>query len=106
MSSKTRRLRDDDLWQLLVGKGLCVTEQRMANLRERAKLRIPMSHPNLTKRFAGVGRDRTTIYLNLLSLTEAGLLVKLQIGDNVWRFELPNIESTEFGADSHGDLVP
>jgi Fur family transcriptional regulator, ferric uptake regulator len=101
MSSKTRLLRDDDLRQLLVSKGIRVTEQRMMILRELAKLRIPSSHPELTERLAGDGLDRATIYRNLLSLTEAGLLVKTQLGDNVWRFELPSMKSTEHGAHPH-----
>jgi Fur family ferric uptake transcriptional regulator len=101
MSSKTRLLRDDDLRQLLVGKGIRVTEQRMVILRELAKLRLPTSHPELTERLAGVDLDRATIYRNLLSLTEAGLLVKTQLGDKVWRFELPNTSSTEHGTHPH-----
>lgn len=101
MPSKARLLRDDDLRQLLVDKGIRVTEQRMVILRELAKLRIPTSHPELTERLAGVDLDRATIYRNLLSLTEAGLLVKTQLGDNVWRFELPNMKSTEHGTHPH-----
>ena len=101
MSSKTRFLRDDDLRQLLVGKDIRVTEQRMMILRELAKLRLPASHPELTERLAGEGLDRATIYRNLLSLTGAGLLIKTQLGDNVWRFELPNMKSTEHGAHPH-----
>ena len=73
----------------------------MAILRELAKLRIPTSHPELTERLAGPGLDRATIYRNLLSLTEAGLLVRTQLGDNVWRFELPNTRSTEHNAHPH-----
>lgn len=68
---------------------------------ELAKLRIPASHPELTERLAGDGLDRATIYRNLLSLTEAGLLVKTQLGDNVWRFELPNTKSAMHGAHPH-----
>lgn len=101
MARKTRLLREEDLRELLVGKGLRVTEQRMAILRELAKLRLPASHAELTGRLAGPGLDRVTIYRNLLSLTAAGLLVKTQLGDNVWRFELPNVESTEHGAHPH-----
>ncbi|MBM4282987.1 MAG: transcriptional repressor [Deltaproteobacteria bacterium] len=101
MSSKTRLLRDDDLRQLLVGKGIRVTEQRMVILRELAKLRIPTSHPELTERIAGGGLDRATVYRNLLSLTKAGLLVKTQLGDNVWRFQLPKMKSTEHGTHPH-----
>jgi Fur family ferric uptake transcriptional regulator len=73
----------------------------MVILRELAKLRIPTSHPQLTERLAGSGIDRATIYRNLLSLTEAGLLVKTQLGDNVWRFELPSMRSTEHGTHPH-----
>jgi Fur family ferric uptake transcriptional regulator len=94
MSGKTRLLRDDDLRALLTGKGIRVTEQRMAILRELAKLRLPTSHPELTERLAGAGLDRATVYRNLLSLTEAGLLVRTQLGDAVWRFELPSERST------------
>ena len=101
MSRKARLLRDDDLRQLLVDKGIRVTGQRMAILRELAKLRIPTSHSELTERLAGPGLDRATIYRNLLSLTEAGLLVRTQLGDNVWRFELPNTESTEHNTHPH-----
>jgi Fur family transcriptional regulator, ferric uptake regulator len=101
MVSKTRLLRDDDLRQLLIDKDIRVTDQRMAILRELAKLRIPTSHPELTDRLAGASLDRATIYRNLLSLTEAGLLVKTQLGDNVWRFELPTSTSTEHKAHPH-----
>ena len=101
MSRKTRFLRDDDLRQLLVDKGIRVTGQRMEILRELARLRVPTSHPELTERLAGPGLDRATIYRNLLSLTEAGLLVRTQLGDNVWRFELPKAESTEHNTHPH-----
>lgn len=72
----------------------------MVILRELAKLRVPASHPELTERLAGEGLDRATIYRNLLSLTEAGLLVRTQLGDNVWRFELPK-RSSEHGTHPH-----
>lgn len=101
MATKKRLLREEALRQLLVGRGIRVTEQRMAILRELAKLRIPTSHPELTERLAGADLDRATIYRNLLSLTKAGLLVRTQLGDNVWRFELPHTTSSEHGAHPH-----
>lgn len=101
MAAKTRLLRDDDLRELLVGRGIRVTEQRMVILRELAKLRIPTSHPELTERLSGFDLDRATIYRNLLSLTEAGILVKTQLGDNVWRFELPQSASAQHGEHPH-----
>ena len=78
-----------------------MTGQRLAILRELARQRMPTSHPELTERLAGPGLDRATIYRNLLSLTEAGLLVRTRLGDNVWRFQLPNTESTEHNAHPH-----
>lgn len=89
MTTKTRLLHDEDLRALLVQKGIRVTEQRLALLRELARLRLPVSHAELTERLASSGLDRATVYRNLLALTEAGLLVRTQLGDNVWRFELP-----------------
>jgi len=101
MTGKTRLLREDDLRQLLQDRGIRVTEQRVVILKELAKLRIPISHPELTERISGPSLDRATIYRNLLSLTEAGILVKTQLGDNVWRFELPQSGSSEHGTHPH-----
>jgi Fur family transcriptional regulator, ferric uptake regulator len=98
---KRRRLWDDDLRQLLERHEFRVTEQRMTLLRELAKLRVPVSHPELTERLAGTGLDRVTIYRNLLSLTDAGVLVRTQLGDNVWRFELPQTDGAEHGQHPH-----
>ena len=92
---------DQDLRQLLVAKSIRVTGQRMAILRELAQLRHPASHPELAERLRDAGLDRATVYRNLLSLTTAGLLVRTQLGDNVWRFQLPGGRSTEHGAHPH-----
>ena len=32
--------------------------------------------------------DRTTVYRNLVDLTEVGLVQRTDLGDHVWRFEL------------------
>jgi Fur family ferric uptake transcriptional regulator len=48
-----------------------------------------------------VGLDRVTVYRNLLTFTEAGLLVRTQLGDNVWRFELPATGEGEHGFHPH-----
>jgi Fur family ferric uptake transcriptional regulator len=101
MAAQTRLLRDEDLRKLLTDNGIRVTTQRMVILRELARLRIPASHAELTERLAGSTLDRATIYRNLLSLTEAGLLIKTQLGDNVWRFELPQAASTQHGLHPH-----
>jgi Fur family transcriptional regulator, ferric uptake regulator len=99
-ATKTRLLPDDELRRLLVVKGIRVTEQRMAILRELSTLHLPTSHPELTERLASA-LDRATVYRNLVSLTEAGILVRTQLGDNVWRFELPQTPSLEHRLHPH-----
>lgn len=101
MAARKRQLREHELRALLVGCGFRVTQKRMAILRELTKLRAPTSHAELSHRLAGSGLDRVTIYRNLHSLTEAGVLVKTRLGDNVWRFELPSSHPVEHGNHPH-----
>jgi Fur family transcriptional regulator, ferric uptake regulator len=62
-------------------------------LHELLRLRRPVSHTELTARLEGHALDRATIYRNLVALTEAGILVRTQLGDNVWRYGLPGTAS-------------
>src|SRR5690606_38392251 len=91
--TKARPLKEQELRALLTNQGLRVTHQRLALLRELARLKTPISHPELTERLGEANMDRATVYRNLLSLTKEGLLVRTQLGDNVWRFELPRQNS-------------
>lgn len=45
------------------------------------------------------GWDRATLYRNLVDMTEAGLLRRVDHGDHVWRFEL--VESEHDGSHPH-----
>ena len=101
MATKARLASEEDLRRFLTERGFRVTEQRLILLRELGQLKQPVSHPELTERLAGTSLDRVTIYRNLLSLTEAGVLIKTQLGDNVWRFELPRSTSSEHGTHPH-----
>jgi Fur family transcriptional regulator, ferric uptake regulator len=80
--------------QLLTSRNLRITRQRLVLLEALAQLRSPVSHAELAAQLKGQTLDRATVYRNLLSLTDAGLLVKTQLGDNVWRFELPRGSDT------------
>lgn len=82
-------LPDERLREMLSGAGLRVTSPRLAVLRELCAQAAPASHPELTDRLAPSGLDRVTVYRNLVALTEAGLLVRTQLADHVWRYELP-----------------
>lgn len=86
---------------MLEEHGIRVTAQRLAILRALARVQVPISHPELTERMANSALDRATIYRNLLSLTEAGLLVRTQLGDNVWRYELPRAKDAEHRLHPH-----
>jgi len=73
---------------LLASHGLRVTEQRLALLRAMLALTKPVSHPELAELLARSGLDRATVYRNLLTLTAQGVLVRVSMGDQVWRYEL------------------
>lgn len=99
MKSSSRR--EQDFRDLLTSRGLRVTEQRLVLLGELAKITSPISHPELTDRVLDSGMDRATVYRNLLTLAEAGVLVRAQLGDNVSRFELPRTMSSDHTRHPH-----
>jgi len=84
-----------------MSRGLRVTEQRVALLLALAKVKAPISHPELTERMAGGGLDRATIYRNLITLAEAGVIVRAQLGDLVWRYELPRTLTSDHSHHPH-----
>ncbi|HEY5956497.1 MAG TPA: Fur family transcriptional regulator [Polyangiaceae bacterium] len=101
MSTRTPRWRDADLRRKLVDLGIRVTEQRLLLLQALSSVRAPISHPELTERMSGSSLDRATIYRNLLALTDAGLLVRTQLGDNVWRYEMPRTQASQHHEHPH-----
>ena len=68
--------------------GLRSTAPRIAVLRRLLVATTPVSHGELVDTLAEEGMDRTTVYRNLVDLTEAGLVQRTDLGDHVWRFEL------------------
>ena len=67
--------------------GMRSTGPRVAVLAYLSKATAPLSHTELHEALADRGYDRATIYRNLMDLAEAGLLVRSDLGDHVWRFE-------------------
>ena len=67
--------------------GLRSTAPRVAVLRELEAATAPLSHADLVDSLGSQGYDRVTIYRNLTDLTEAGLVMRADLGDHVWRFE-------------------
>ncbi len=76
--------------------GLRATKGRISVLRVLHGSDGPASHADVIEWLADEGWDRATLYRNLVDLTEVGLLRKITVGDQVWRFELAE-------ADEHAD---
>ena len=79
--------------------GLRSTMPRIAVLSYLQSVTIPLSHAEIFDALEEQGLDRATIYRNLVDLAEAGLLIRTDVGDHVWRFELrrtgPDEQQTE-----------
>ena len=101
MNSKSSARQDERFRELLTSRGLRVTEQRVALLGALVRVTSPVSHPELTEKMADSGLDRATIYRNLLTLADAGVLTRTQLGDQVWRFELPRVTSSDHSRHPH-----
>ena len=78
----------DQLKSTIRGVGLRSTAPRVAVLKRLIVATTPVSHGELVETLAAEGMDRTTVYRNLVDLTEAGLVRRTDLGDHVWRFEL------------------
>lgn len=78
----------DPLRERLRAAGLRATRSRVTVLEALQAQRSPTSHPEITELLSGDGWDRATLYRNLIDMTEAGLLRRVDLGDHVWRFEL------------------
>ena len=98
IAQRQRRNNDEDMRSRLASAGLRVTEQRIVLLGRLARQKRPVTHAELTQWLADNDMDRATIYRNLVALSESGLLVRSQLGDGVWRYELP-----KGSAQAHGD---
>jgi len=81
--------------------GLRSTAPRVAVLRELESATAPLSHADLVDALGGDGYDRVTIYRNLTDLTEAGLVMRADLGDHVWRFELRRAGKEHSGTHPH-----
>lgn len=77
----------DELRREVRAKGLRATPSRLAVLELLRASDAPMSHGDVADRLASQTWDRATIYRNLTDLAEAGLVVRTDVGDHVWRFE-------------------
>ncbi len=73
--------------QHLRRRGLRVTRPRVLVLESVTGAATPLSHADVVVRLAASGLDRATIYRNLQTLADVGLLRRVEAGDRVFRFE-------------------
>ena len=88
MSRVGKREQVDKLRSTLREAGLRATLSRLAVLQQLQECEMPLSHAEVVAKLASSGFDRATLYRNLIDLTDAGLAVRTDVGDHVWRFEL------------------
>lgn len=76
-----------DLCARIRDAGLRCTDARLAVLQQLRHSSSPLSHADIASTLAPLGFDRATVYRNLVGLSEAGLLSRVDLGDHIWRFE-------------------
>lgn len=73
---------------LLREAGLRCTAARIAVVQSLSDHQSPMSSNEVADDLAEFGFDKSTIYRSLTELEESGLLVRLELGESVRRYEL------------------
>jgi Fur family ferric uptake transcriptional regulator len=89
-------------WQELLRKtGLRSTTARIAVLQQLRSASSPVSHAELADELTPLGLDKATVFRNLCDLADAGLIVRTELGDHVWRFEMGDREHSAGGTHPH-----
>ena len=85
-----KSLEKDAMWakQALRGVALRATAARVAVLKLLASAGIPMSHAEVVAALAEFGFDQSTLFRCLNEIADAGLVSRLDLGDQTRRFEL------------------
>ena len=89
------------LQALLRGAGLRSTAARMGVLQRLQIASSPLSHSELADQLMPLGFDKATIFRNLADLTDSGLILRTELGDHVWRFEVRDEDHQEDGQHPH-----
>ena len=73
---------------VLATKGLRHTNGRGQVLHVRENQRRPLTHAEVAERIPEGALDLASVYRNLVKLTDAGLVSRIECGDRRWRYEL------------------
>ena len=79
------------------GAGLRATASRVTVLDMLHRSNRPISHAEVVAELKAFTWDQSTLYRNLIDLSEAGLVRRSEVGDRTWRFEI----SCEHGHSDH-----
>jgi Fur family ferric uptake transcriptional regulator len=90
-----------ELDDMLRSRGLRRTGARISVLRVMHASSRPLSHAEVVGALEGEGIDYATAYRNLMDLAEVGILVRADLGDHIWRFELAKGEGDDATAHPH-----
>lgn len=78
----------EELRELLRDRGLRATSARLAVLFQLHERSAPMTHEEVMEAVGHGTIDGATVYRILADLARAEVLVRMDLGDRVWRFEL------------------
>lgn len=97
--------RPDAEWakSLLRENGLRATAARIAVMRHLATFAGPQSHADVVQALRENGFDQSTLFRCLNELADAGVVARLDLGDQVRRFELTGAENE--GAAEHAHFM-
>ena len=112
MAQTKPRASADEIRTKIRERGLRATAPRVAVLQALAKMGRPATHAEIAADLGPEGWDRATVYRNLVDLTEAGFVRRIDMGDHLWRFELQDernvhaaSEHPHFLCDSCGEVA-
>lgn len=74
--------------QMLARAGLKLTPGRIALLRVLRRAHRPITQEQIASRISPKGLNKVTIYRNLATFIETGLVHKVFLRDKIWHFEL------------------
>jgi len=78
--------------RLLKEAGLRCTSARIAVMQQLSRAEQPLSHAEVADQLSETVFDRSTIFRVLVELADSGLLTRLDIGDQIRRYELKHFQ--------------
>ena len=93
MAKKTSSWTVAEAKSLLREAELRCTAARIAVLQQLADRGSPMSHSEVTDALSQFGFDQSTIFRSLHELSDAGIVSRLDLGDQILRFEFRSPKS-------------